>query len=287
MSRGLERTTSQYRLPFDQQAVGESSPAGALVPPGPVAAPAAETATSAPRAEPFPAQAAEPQLGSPPATVQFVRHARARRFVIRVLPDGTVRVTVPRSGSRKAAEAFLARSQAWIARQHEKLRRSPTSASRALADGDLVLLRGVPTQVRLDRANSRMRLMVGDLHALVAAPSDGDLRPLAGRVLRAAAARELPPRLRELAARHRLRVSRVTVRDQQSRWGSCARSGSISLNWRLVQMPPEVRDYVLLHELMHLREANHSTRFWKHVNAVCPWHYAARRWLAREGRGLL
>jgi hypothetical protein len=223
---------------------------------------------------------------APEPPVRFVRHPRARRFVIRVLADGAVRVTLPRSGSRGDAEAFLAKSHGWIARQRAKLRAGAHPRAGALGEGDPLLLRGVPTRVRLERAGHRTRLTVGDLHALLSADPPGDLRPIVSRVLRAAAARELPPRLRELAERHRLVVNRVTVRDQRSRWGSCARSGNISLNWRLIQMPAEVRDYVLVHELMHLREANHSARFWRHVAQACPWHLEARRWLAREGRAL-
>lgn len=97
--------------------------------------------------------------------------------------------------------------------------------------------------------------------------------------LRVQAARELPARLLELAAAHGCRVTGVSIRDQRSRWGSCSPSGRISLNWRLVQVPPTVRDYVLLHELTHLAEPNHSRRFWKKLEAVCPWHLEARAWL--------
>jgi hypothetical protein len=82
------------------------------------------------------------------------------------------------------------------------------------------------------------------------------------------------------AARHDIAVTRVSIRNQASRWNSCSRRGAISLNWRLVQTPPFVRDYVLLHELMHRRELNHSARFWRHVAAVCPRYVEARRWLA-------
>jgi predicted metal-dependent hydrolase len=90
---------------------------------------------------------------------------------------------------------------------------------------------------------------------------------------------ELPARLRELASRHGFRPRRVTIRDQRSRWGSCSPGGDISLNWRLVLMPADVRDYVILHELAHLRVANHSRRFWKVMAEICPDWQVARRWL--------
>ena len=88
----------------------------------------------------------------------------------------------------------------------------------------------------------------------------------------------------ELAARHGLNVSRVSVRNQRWRWGSCSRNGHICLNWRLVQMPPSVRDYVMIHELMHLKRMDHSPRFWKLVAAACPDYAAARDWLRHHAR---
>jgi len=94
-----------------------------------------------------------------------------------------------------------------------------------------------------------------------ASPPQADER----RSLTVRAKRELPPRLLELAAQHGLAVARVSIRNQRWRWGSCSRNGHICLNWRLVTMPDWVRDYVLIHELMHLKRMDHSPRFWKLV----------------------
>jgi predicted metal-dependent hydrolase len=79
-------------------------------------------------------------------------------------------------------------------------------------------------------------------------------------------------------------VTRVSVRDQRSRWGACSTRGTITLNWRLIQVPDFVREYVLVHELMHRREMNHSRRFWKLVATHCPRHAEARQWLRKEGK---
>jgi predicted metal-dependent hydrolase len=92
--------------------------------------------------------------------------------------------------------------------------------------------------------------------------------------------------MRYLAARHGIEVARVSIRAQRSRWGSCSRRGTITLNWRLVLAPDFVRDYVMLHELMHRRELNHSPRFWRLVAAVCPRFLEARRWLRTKGHSL-
>jgi predicted metal-dependent hydrolase len=113
-----------------------------------------------------------------------------------------------------------------------------------------------------------------------------DLRPSIEADLRALARAELVPRLRSLAEEHGLKVAGFSVRNQRSRWGSCSRDGRIALNFRLIQMPPHVRDYVLLHELMHLKEQNHSRRFWRLVRLVCPEFREAERWLKTDGRSL-
>jgi hypothetical protein len=147
--------------------------------------------------------------------------------------------------------------------------------------GTLVLVGGEawPLEVEPDGA-SRVLLRFADhrLH-LPADAAAGDLRPQVERYLRAFATRELPLRLRELARQHGCAVTTVSIRNQRSRWGACSPRGGITLNWRLVQMPPHVRDYVLLHELVHRTHLDHSRRFWRELERLCPGYRDARAWL--------
>jgi predicted metal-dependent hydrolase len=180
-----------------------------------------------------------PEPGTSNPVLVFVRHPRARRYLIRVTDAGTVRVTVPRWGSKREAAAFAERERAWIEKQlrvraeRELREREPRTTNREL----------------LSRAK-----------------------------------KELPPRLLELAARHGLAVTRISIRNQRWRWGSCSRGGHICLNWRLVTMPEEVRDYVLIHELMHLKRMDHSPQFWKLVAEAYPGYKEARAWLRAASR---
>lgn len=176
----------------------------------------------------------------------FVRHPRARRYVIRVVDDGSIRVTIPRWGSKREAAAFVAREHRWIEKERRRVEQERAHADRRRAD----------------------------------APP-----PEAIRELRERAERELPARLLELAAHHRLMVARVSVRNQKWRWGSCSKNGHICLNWRLVQMPDWVRDYVIVHELMHLKRMDHSPKFWALVARACPLYQDARKWLRSFGHG--
>lgn len=86
-------------------------------------------------------------------------------------------------------------------------------------------------------------------------------------------------RLAELAARHGFQYSRMRLSSARTRWGSCSSRGTISLNWRLVLAPAEVVDYVILHELAHLRVPNHSKEFWRLVESLCPEAKQHRQWL--------
>ena len=104
---------------------------------------------------------------------------------------------------------------------------------------------------------------------------------------RGLAAAELPARCHELAREAGVKVSKISVRDQRSRWGACSAQRVITLNWRLVQMPRAVADYVIFHELVHIHHPNHSRRFWREVDRVCKWWRDSERWLKKHGRELL
>jgi len=189
---------------------------------------------------PEPADISQPSLPFLDIQPVFVRHPRARRYIIRVDADATVRVTIPRWGSKREAAAFADRERAWIDKQLARIAdRKATIPLRAKTSYDEHVERG----------------------------------------LRARAKIELPARLLELAARHGLAVSRISIRNQRWRWGSCSPNGHICLNWRLVAMPPDVRDYVIIHELMHLKRMDHSKKFWKLVASACPDYQTLRRYL--------
>ena len=239
----------------------------------------AETAADVRRAE-APADPSGPSL-PPPATPVFVRNGRARRYILRVLPDARVRVTIPRYGSRREAEAFLRTRLAWIADRRRELHAA--RVDRRWRAGTLVWWRGVLEPIVVTDGVKPGAVLVRCADVGVHTPPADDYRGVLERAMRRLASVELPRELLALASLHRLTVQGVSVRNQRSRWGSCSRDGRIALNWRLLQMPAHVREYVLLHELMHLREHNHSPRFWALVDAVCPGHLDARRWLRHEG----
>ncbi len=219
-------------------------------------------------------------INSRPLRIIFVRNTRARRYFLRLHDDGTARVTVPRGGSLTEAQDFAQRNRAWLERQLQQRAARP-KISHEWRIGTEIYFRGELVKIVADANDeSGMLCLGGERVKMVNA--EMDLRPALERHLWRLAAQELPPKVLEFARQHQLSVRRISVRNQKSRWGSCSRRGTISLNWRLIQTPAFVRDYILLHELMHLRELNHSPRYWREVERACPDYQTAERWLKQH-----
>lgn len=208
----------------------------------------------------------------------LVSNPRARRYVLRLRPDGAARVTIPRGGSLAAGRDFVGRHRSWLARQFLRQATRPPAPSREWSLGTEIHLRGELVKIEASADGEKGLIRFGS-ESINALKPEADLRRAITVHLWRLAMLELPPRVMEFATQHGLTVRRITVRNQRSRWGSCSRRGTISLNWRLIQTPPFVRDYIILHELMHLRQMNHSARFWREVAGVCPDYKKAEDWL--------
>ena len=160
------------------------------------------------------------------------------------------------------------------------------------AEGARVPLLGVPYTVRLcgqgdlfEGLDGRAGVEVRGRRLLVSATPD-DASSRLGGWLRAHAAHEIGVRARRGAERIGCRISRLTLRDQRTRWGSCSAQGALSFSWRLVLAPEPVLGYVVAHEVGHLAEMNHGPRFWALVHTLTGEPEQARAWLHRNGERL-
>ncbi|MEO6567444.1 MAG: SprT family zinc-dependent metalloprotease [Opitutaceae bacterium] len=211
----------------------------------------------------------------------FERSYRARNYRLTLRRDGTAVATIPARGSEREAKRFVETHREWLERARERQRCRPRGAE-VWVPGTRVLWRGELTEIRVAAAGARPHVcLAADVFRVPG--FEGDLRATLEAHFARRAKIELPARTWELAAVTGVDVKHVTVRNQRSRWGSCSANGTISLNWRLVQTPEHVRDYIVYHELMHLREMNHSARFWARVEEVCPGWRDAEHWLKRNG----
>jgi hypothetical protein len=216
--------------------------------------------------------------------------ARARRLSLRVYPDARVEVVVPRRARPADIERFVASHRQWIdEKRAHALRNRPAPEPFPPA---AIELRATRERFRLQLAGGAGRLQLqtmpvgeGDhLLRVVGARESGSLRKALRTWLMHAAAARLEPRVVALAAATGVPYSRVSIRRQRSRWGSCSVRGTISLNCCLLFQRPEVVDYLIIHELMHVRHMNHSARFWQAVERHCAGWRALDRELAQGWR---
>lgn len=205
---------------------------------------------------------------------------RARRISLRVdVADPAIVIVRPRRATDAFVAGFVAAKRRWIERHLARL----------------------PAPIRFD--GGMVLPLLGVEHRVIARPgARGGVWIEDGAVVVTGAAEHLPRRLKDflkdharrqfsdwavgMAARLGVRVARVAVRDTSSRWGSCTRSGRISLSWRLVLAPPEVAAYVVAHEVAHLRHMNHSPAFWRTVEGLIGDMKKPRAWLLANGAGL-
>ena len=223
--------------------------------------------------------------GSQIYSVRLRRHRRARRYTLRIHPsDREAILTMPPRGTLAEAKDFAQRHGGWIA---ARLGRLPKAAP--FHPGTVMPLRGVPHRIvhrpgvrgtvwpEMRDSGERILCVAGGLDHIERRVSD---------YLKREARNDLQKAAQSYAAALGVRVKRLSIRDQSSRWGSCTSAGSLSFSWRLILAPPFVLDYLAAHEVAHLVEMNHSPRFWRVVARVCDHVERAKKWLDTSGNDL-
>jgi predicted metal-dependent hydrolase len=217
--------------------------------------------------------------------VRLRRHRQARRYTLRI--DATSRevvLTMPPRGSLREAKEFAQNHGGWIA---ARLKRLPEAAP--FAHGTDVPLRGLSHRI-VHRRGERGTVWTeksccGD-RLLCVAGEPAHVNRRINDFLKREAERDLAVAVRRYALEFGVTIKRISVRDQSSRWGSCSNTGVLSFSWRLVLAPSFVLDYLAAHEVCHLVELNHSTRFWRLVKGLYPDVERAKVWLDVHGTDL-
>lgn len=213
-------------------------------------------------------------------TLNLRRSARARHILIRIdESNGGVELVLPRRAALRDGLAFAHARADWIEARLEGL--PPAIPFR---HGTVLPLLGEPlTLTRPVNGAKRTRRVGGDL---LVPGDDGIFAERVRRWLIAEARREIGERAECLARRVERPIRRLSIRDPATRWGSCSAAGGLSFSWRLILAPPAVLNYVVAHEIAHLRELNHSARFWSEVAGLVGESKAERAWLRRNGTRL-
>jgi predicted metal-dependent hydrolase len=217
--------------------------------------------------------------------VRLRRHRRARRYTLRIhAGERAVVLTIPPRGSIREAKAFAQKHGAWVAARLARLPRP-----QPFAHGTLLPLRGEPHRIEhRPRARGTVWRECGEDGAQLLCVA-GEAPHVARRLrdyLKREAKRDLEQASRAMAQALGVKLVRVSVRDQTSRWGSCSTTGVLSYSWRLIMAPPFVLHYLAAHEAAHLVEMNHSQRFWRLVERIDPEFRRAKAWLDAHGAEL-
>jgi len=216
--------------------------------------------------------------GSPPVEVTLRRTASARRMSLRVSRlDGRVTLSLPTRARESEAMAFLHAQEDWIRKALVKVVPSDTVGLGAEIPVEGQMLRIVAGTGRSTKIEGDTLLVPGD-----------------GAQVGVRVAAYLKHRARDKLAlasdtyAHRIgrRYRTLTLRDTRSRWGSCTAEAGLMYSWRLIMAPPQVLDYVAVHEVAHLAEMNHSSRFWAIVADLMPDYQRHRHWLKTQGHAL-
>lgn len=227
----------------------------------------------------------EIDTGAAPVRIRLKANPRAQRYLLRLPADQSGPVlTVPKGGNLARAEHFARQHIDWLV---ERLQDRPDHI--AFRAGDKVPLRGeehiiVPTG-KLRGLVSTGQTADG-LPALLVPGADDHMPRKVTAWLKEQARADLTRCAEEHARTIGAKIAAISVRDTRSRWGSCASNGRLSFSWRLVLAPPDILDYVAAHEVAHLKEMNHSARFWRLCEQLAPQTPSARQWLKDNGRHL-
>jgi len=224
-------------------------------------------------------------LGGREVAYVVKRSQRARYVRIEVSRDNGVVVVVPRRYRIDDVASLLKEKGSWVVRKLAGSEAAPPGpVGRNLKGGDLVpyLGRDLELLVRKDGNRWPVAKLEGGRLLVSLGVSDSDPGAAVERWYRAQAERLIGRKAEEVSASLGLPYARLTIRGQRTRWGSCSQKGTLSFNWKLMMAPEPIIDYVVVHEICHLREMNHSRNFWKLVAENCPQWREHRKWLKEQ-----
>lgn len=215
---------------------------------------------------------------------------RARRLRLAVRPDTGLEVTTPKGVAIGRIEAILREKAAWIEATLQRFATQAPVATIAAYDGANIPFAGISLEFRVRQVASATRTHFALTGAILTVTTPHTDAPTLRAALEAWYRRQahhiFAQRVAYWNARYGFEHGRISIKDQKSRWGSCSQAGNLNFNWRLLLAPIEALDYIVIHELAHLKEGNHSSRFWALVATQCPDYKQQRRWLRQHGHEL-
>lgn len=217
--------------------------------------------------------------------VDFALQRSARRSIGLRIDHRGLRVGAPLRAPLRDIETLIREHGGWVLDKLANWREQAAPARFAVVDGATLELLGSPQRLRiLPGGRAGARFSAGEIQ--LALPPAADPARVLEAALRERARALFSERLAHFAPVLGVATPPLRLSSARTRWGSCSARGNIALNWRLILLPPAIVDYVVCHELAHLKEMNHSPRFWSVVERLCPDWQALRKELRQRGRQL-
>jgi len=212
--------------------------------------------------------------------IDSIVRSKRKTIALIITPEGKLVVRAPVRTSIASIEDLVSKKRAWVLRKMQEISVRPKSIRKHFIDGDEFLFLGKSYRLKI-RNDGTTSVTLGDLIEVGASPSPSEVEVkerLTGWY-RLKALEIIEPRCREMAGKMGCTPQSIKISHAERRWGSCSIRGTVRFSWRLVLAPPEVIDYVIVHELVHLVHHNHSKRFWNAVAAFMPDYQEKREWL--------
>jgi len=212
----------------------------------------------------------------------LIQSARSN-VLFQALPEAGIRVYAPKYMRLRDIDAMVRERADQLMQMLESVeaRLEADRQAHPVVDGGAILIEGRRCVLRLHEGARRSGRLEGDEYHLTLPEPDSD--PAVRAAIRSTLSVMALARIRERLDYYIPRVGRapgrIAIRDQKSRWGSCSQKGNLNFNWKLIMAPPQVLDYVVIHELCRLIEFNHSPRFWSLVEARMPEYAVWKKWL--------
>lgn len=214
--------------------------------------------------------------------VEKIIRSRRRTLSLEVTPEATLIVRAPLKTSSASIEEMIRQKRSWILRKQDEMKRRPASPCHEYTDGEIFLFLGRSYPLHIVDWGSTTIKRSDKLYV------SRKLMPHIRNVLKhwyiEQARKDLEARCRCFSMKTGLTPTAIRISDARKRWGSCTHTGNLNFSWRLLQAPPGIINYVVVHELVHLSQPDHSKKFWEKVRKIMPDYERRRKWLHENER---
>jgi len=220
-----------------------------------------------------------------PIEVNEVIRSKRKTLALIVKPDGSLIVRVPLRASEKSIREFIEQHAEWIKKKQAEALATLPPAPKQYVPGEMFMFLGNAYPLEIVKGQKKPLLLKENFK--LAESALGNAALAFERWYRAQARQILNERVSLYASQYDFQYKKIGITSARLRWGSCSANGSLNFSWRLILAPMEAVDYVVVHELAHTVFHNHSKRFWKKVEKIMPDYKERRKWLRKNGQGLM